>query len=186
MKVISYSIVLIILLAANGNAQTGNYILESYNAATALQRRYEIEVNHYGWMLTLEMRDLGNFANLLATWIGFADNEAQGEALRICAETIVELSRTNIDLFADRIFDLQQDSQELHLTVFRQLMEMNIKSEEYSLFYYYHSQRMDERLNLLEDHHIPRLEEALELVYDDWFILYVNMTDCAAEALGQT
>lgn len=185
MNSVGGKIVLVIMVITCVGAQTtGNYILESYNAAMELKTLYENEVLFYRSMLTAEAWDMGRvFGDNMATWIGRADNENQGEALRRCAEITAVRCQSNIDLFADRILDLQRDSEELDLSVFRQLMDMNIKSEEYSLFYYHHSLRMEERLEWLNDHHIPMLQEAYIYVFNEWFTLYSNIQICAADAL---
>lgn len=187
MRSLIYIIVAIFTFLTCVNGQTGNYILESYNAAVELKLLYEVEVDRYRGFLTLEAWDMGRvFGNYMADWIALAENENQGEALRRCAEIAADGSQANIDLFADRLVDLQRDSDDLHLSVFRQLMDWNIKSEEYSLFYYYHSQRMDEGLERLNDYHVPRLQEAYNLVFADWFVLYAALQSCGTDALQRT
>lgn len=186
MKSLLCGLVLVLAVAtASVKAQTGNYILQSYNAAVVIKDLYEVQLNHYREVLTGEAWDMGRvFTDQMADWIAAAQTDAQGAALRTCANQATVQCEEYIDLFNDRLQELQHDTDAIHLSVYSQLTEWNIKSEEYSLFYYYHTQRMDERLEYLSEHHVPRLQEAYNMIYDRWFDVYYFLRDCAADALA--
>lgn len=185
MKSLFCGLVLILAVATAVKAQTGNYILQSYNSAVVIKELYEVQLNYYRVVLTEEAWDMGRvFTDQMADWIAEAQTAAQGTALRTCASQATVQCEEYIDLFGDRLEELQHETDEIHLSVYEQMMDMNIKSEEYSLFYYYHTQRLDAKLERLSQYHIPRLQEAYNLIYNRWFEVYYFLRDCSAAALG--
>lgn len=155
-----------------------SYLQYAYDSALEVIAEYSFERNYFRALLTWESNNVGAiFVSLLADGIDEIQTPEQGEEMRRCAESTATTSQNYLNRMDDLIGKLEDDMSNLHQTVYGQLMDMNIKQEDIYLFYYYHSLRMEDAMQRLEDHHYI-LHDAYTDIYFSFFDEFYALEEC--------
>ena len=124
---------------------TGNYLLDSYEAAVQMKQLYENDIEYWREWLTIEAQDMDFFfIELVFIGINRATAPEHGYGIAKCTAEAAETSRNNIIYMDEVMIEVQDIANTLHLTVFDLLSTTNIKEQDLELFYYYHSYVMEE------------------------------------------
>lgn len=171
-----------LLLSAGGvDAQTNNYVLVAYDSALDLHRTFEQYVEDFRKSLNVEASDFGlYFTDAMANAIARADSFNHGAALQSCAGVAAQQSREAISRFDEPLIRLQDESVRIHLTVYQELIDTNIKESDLELFYYYHSYKIADLYANLYDELLEVLYTDLYALWAEYFVILGDMENCIA------
>lgn len=162
-----------------------NYLLDAFESSMALQQSYEEETEYFRQRLGWQADDYAYyFTNSVRYALETATTEAQGAALQACAGEAAAKSLEAISAFDDSLQSVQNEANDLHFSVFRQLMETNIKAEDLELFYYYHSYRVAAAFDRLWDVHVVVLGDHWANMWFDYFDISEELYTCIESALA--
>lgn len=178
MKFSVLSLVAVSLALCYVEAQRSNYILLAYEAAMETVAEYDFERDFFRALLTWESNNVGSiFVTILSDGIDHIQTEAQGDEMRLCAERTATASQNYLNRMDDLLRKLESDMTNLHLTVFQQLIDTNIKAESVELFYYYHGLRLEEALSELDEQSVV-LHDAYTDIYFSFFDEFYALEAC--------
>lgn len=179
-------VVIFSLLAALAACVRGhNYLLASYEEALEVHSFYEGEVDYFRNWLSIDAEDLGYFANVIADGIYAATTETQGQGIARCAARTEANSGAAIWYLNNYIVQTARASNELHMTVIRQLTTWNIKSYDPELFYYSHSELMYDAIDDLYYVHFSNMFRAWLEIAVTYYEIYEDLADCINAALNE-
>lgn len=184
--VVTMKFLAIFLLTATViNAQTGNYLINSYDAAMELKLLYENEVTFYRGYLTSEAEDMGHYyTNLMAMALDVATTEEEGAALQSCVTRTAASADKNMIEYDYMLRHFEQVTRELHLSIFKILMDTNIKQEGAHLVYYYHDLYMEKMHEALSKYDYWLFDGWNDLLYLLWIDLYDELYYCINDVLS--
>lgn len=176
------------LLAAGTRGQSppsSNYLVDALNSAMELKGIYDYETESFRARLTYQADDFGYyFTRSMRYAQPRATTQGQGAALQVCASVAASQSQESIRQFDEALRHIQQDSNQLQLSVYEQLQQTNIKAEDLELFYYYHSHRMEEARNRLYEVHFVTLGNSWARMWFDHFDIAEELDECLERALA--
>lgn len=183
----SLPLILVVLgtFLGSTNGQIGNYVLTAYQSAMAMREIFEYNVENFREYLNSEAQDLGTYLNnrMIIALETPATTQQQGAALQSCARLAAAESRATINGFDSHLVELQDASMRLHLTVYEQLSETNLKAIDLDEFYALHSKRMDDHYDHLNAYHLERIYYQLVDLWLAYFVIASEMDDCIDAAL---
>lgn len=186
MKCVSLPLLaLLAVVVSRASSQvTGNYLLAAYEASMELKETFDYWAEYYRDDITYEADDYSNaFTNRIANAVQQATTAEHGLALMRCADTAADQAQEAIENFHNKIRDLKNASHHLHQSVWVQLLDWNIKDEEVSLFYYYHSLRLDEAYANFNTVLLPAIHVALLHMEEMYYVISLQLDSCIASAL---
>lgn len=162
-----------------------NYLLHSFDSAIFWRDYYHDEANSFRTRLTSEADDFGYyFTRRMRYAIAQATTEQQGAALQICAANCADACNASITRFDDTLRVTQTEGDNVHMTVYHQLMETNIKAEDLELFYYYHSHRMLAARERYYDYLLLEMADRWAEMWWAYFVIGDALDACIDAALN--
>lgn len=167
------------------NSEIGNYVLKAYESALATQEIFEFNVETYRRHLTSEAKDFGFYLTdqMIIAMKTPPTTEEQGEELEFCARRAAGGSREAINAFDYHLVELQDASINLHLTVYAQLSETNLKDIHPDEFYDRHNKRMEDQIYNLYNRHLDRIYYQIVELWLAYFVIANELDDCIEAAL---
>lgn len=142
------------------SAQSTNYLLEAYDFAMRTAILYKSDANFFREMLTFEIKDLSYYAiDIMANLYELTESAEHGAGVQQCVEIAANSSLTNFHVYEDKLREFDKDTREIHLSVFKALMEVNIMEEGGYAVFYEHLQSIEEMLAQLS-FHFNRMNDA--------------------------
>lgn len=152
-------------LAFGAKGQTVNYLIDALEASNELREKYSIQVHYWRGMLSDESEDVGFlFTDLAADLIALSSTAAQGAIIAECFKTATYNSKRSMEALGDTITRTEEAANVLHLSVIKQLSELNVKEHDMEIFYYYHS-------NIINNAHYELWNVHEEAMFLAWFKL---------------
>lgn len=166
-------------------AQSGNYLLDAYESAMEMKRSYDDEAEFFRLRLTWQADDYGYYFTVrMRTALQRATTEAEGAALQICAANSASSCRDLMNRFDYTLRDLEGASNRLHLTVFEQIIETNLK-QDLERFIYNHNYQMEEADYLLNDVLILELADRWIEMWFAYFDIAEALDECISNAFDE-
>lgn len=177
MRNILVTLCFLVIFTEYSSAQ--NYLTAAYENALFLHNTYESKSLDLRKSLDVTASDFGYYyTEALASAIERSTSVAHGAGLQSCAAVAARSAQQAINGFDDHLQELQDESMRLHISVIQQLMESNIKTEEFNIFYYNHSTRMNALYKNLTEVKVPEIYEYLYELWAEYFVILGHLETC--------
>lgn len=190
MKTLSFFLLLIGAFVIYGSLgvqgdPTSNYLELAYDSALAMRERYYQVVDYYHNQLTEIINEMGRYyLDHMEDSLEQATTQQQGEALRLCARQASIHAQDSILGVHNAIFATETAATQLHLSIYKQLMETNIKESTLDTIYYHHSYRMEEAYQVLTEELHYQVTAKANYLYYDFYAITEELDDCVAAAVN--